>query len=171
MTRERTHSLTGPFLHTHTHARAQTYALTYSITNSLGAGSCPVNCCWPRQCSHISFQVPRNSLPYFMSLLWESCNSSSQIWSAGRLKCCWTSPAQSFFVSGLFEIHDQSFVLCYVFRNGASSSTKEGSVFLLRRYVCCTAVSAREYPRCHGVQVTVDSVRPLLLRNTMLHFC
>jgi hypothetical protein len=46
----------------------------------------------------------------------------------------------------------------YVFRNGASSSTKEGSVFLCRRYVCCTAVSARVYPRCHGVQVTVGSV-------------
>jgi hypothetical protein len=25
------------------------------------------------------------------------------------------------------------------------------------RYVCCTVVSARVYPRCHGVQVTVDS--------------
>jgi hypothetical protein len=31
----------------------------------------------------------------------------------------------------------------YVFRNGASSSTREGSIFLCRRYVCCTVVSAR----------------------------
>jgi hypothetical protein len=47
----------------------------------------------------------------------------------------------------------------YVFRNGASS-TKEGSVFLCRRYICCTIVSARVYPRCHGV----DFVHPLSLR-------
>jgi hypothetical protein len=41
----------------------------------------------------------------------------------------------------LFEINDQEFCSLldmYVFRNGASSSTKEGSVFLCRRYVCCT---------------------------------
>jgi hypothetical protein len=50
-----------------------------------------------------------------------------------------------------------------VFRNGASSSTKEGSVFLCRRYVCCTAVSARVYPRCHGVQITMDSAHSLSL--------
>jgi hypothetical protein len=31
-------------------------------------------------------------------------------------------------------------------------------LFLSGRYVRCTAVSAREYPRSHGVQVTVDSV-------------
>jgi hypothetical protein len=46
----------------------------------------------------------------------------------------------------------------YMFRNGASSSTKEGPVFLCRRYVCYTTVSARVYPRCHSVQVTMDSV-------------
>jgi hypothetical protein len=51
--------------------------------------------------------------------------------------------------AGLTEIHDQEFYSLldmYRFRNGASSSTKEGSVFLCRRYVCCTVVSAREYP-------------------------
>jgi hypothetical protein len=61
----------------------------------------------------------------------------------------------------LLGIHEQDFYSLpdmYEFRNGASSSTKEGSVFLCRRYVCCTAVSARVYPRCHGVQVTVGSV-------------
>jgi hypothetical protein len=43
----------------------------------------------------------------------------------------------------LLEIHDQDFYCIpdmYVFRNGASSSTKEGSVFLCRSYVCCTVV-------------------------------
>jgi hypothetical protein len=69
----------------------------------------------------------------------------------------------------LLEIHDQDFYSLldmYVFRNGASSSTKEGSVFLRRRYVCCAIVSARVYPRCHGVQVTTDSVHPLSRRCT-----
>jgi hypothetical protein len=41
----------------------------------------------------------------------------------------------------------------YVFRNGTSSLTKEESVFLCRRHVCCTVVSARVYDRCHGVHV------------------
>jgi hypothetical protein len=64
----------------------------------------------------------------------------------------------------LFEIHDQDFyslldMYIYVFRNEVSYSTKEGSVFLCRRYVCCTVV----YPRCHGVQITMDSVHPLSL--------
>jgi hypothetical protein len=45
----------------------------------------------------------------------------------------------------LFRIHDQYFYSpldMYTFRNLAFSSTKEGSVFLFRRYVCCTIVSA-----------------------------
>jgi hypothetical protein len=54
-----------------------------------------------------------------------------------RLNYCWSSPAQSFLVSGLVEIYDQD--LCssldmYVFRSRASSST--------RRYVCCIVVLA-----------------------------
>jgi hypothetical protein len=74
----------------------------------------------------------------------------------------------------LVEIHDQDFYSgldMYVFRNGASSSTKEGSVFLCRRYVCCTVVSARVYPRRHGVQVTVDCVHPLSLPYSKEHLC
>jgi hypothetical protein len=66
----------------------------------------------------------------------------------------------------LLEIHDKNFYSAldmYVFRNGASSSTKEGSVFLCRHHICCTVVSARIYPRCHGVQVTMDCVHPLSL--------
>jgi hypothetical protein len=42
----------------------------------------------------------------------------------------------------------------------------EGSVSLWRRYVCCTVVSARVHPHCHGVQVATDSVRPLSLHYT-----
>jgi hypothetical protein len=44
----------------------------------------------------------------------------------------------------LLEIHDQDFYSLldmYVFRNGVSSSTKKGSVFLCRRCVSCTEVS------------------------------
>jgi hypothetical protein len=72
----------------------------------------------------------------------------------------------------LLEIHDQDFCSLldmYVFRNGAPSSMKEAPVFLYRGYVCCTVVSARVNPRCHGVQVTMDSVRPLALQYTMQH--
>jgi hypothetical protein len=52
----------------------------------------------------------------------------------------------------------------------ASSSTNEGSGFLCRRYVCCTVVSARVYPRCHGVQATMDSVHPLSLHYIIQRF-
>jgi hypothetical protein len=61
----------------------------------------------------------------------------------------------------LFKIHDEDFYSLldiYIFRNGASSWTKEGSVF-----ICSTVVSTQEYPRCHGVQVSMDSVHPLSL--------
>jgi hypothetical protein len=37
-------------------------------------------------------------------------------------------------------------------------------VFLCRRYVCCTVVSARVYRRCHGVKVTMDSVRRVMIK-------
>jgi hypothetical protein len=56
----------------------------------------------------------------------------------------------------LLKIHDQegfcSLLDMYVFRNGASSLSREGSVFLCRHYVCCTVVSARVYPRGHSIQ-------------------
>jgi hypothetical protein len=58
----------------------------------------------------------------------------------------------------LLEIHGQEFCFLLdmnVFINGPSSSTREGSAFLCRGYVCCTAVSARAYPRCQGIQVTL----------------
>jgi hypothetical protein len=88
--------------------------------------------------------------------------------SVGRLNCYWPSPAQSFLASVSSGSMTKIFYLyspldMYVFRNGASSSTRDGSIFLCRRYVYCTVVSAWEYPRCHGVQVTVESVNPLSL--------
>jgi hypothetical protein len=61
----------------------------------------------------------------------------------------------------LLGIHDM-----HVSQNGASSSMSEGTVFQPRRYVCCTVVSARVYPRCHGVQVLIDTVHPLSLHYT-----
>jgi hypothetical protein len=53
----------------------------------------------------------------------------------------------------LLEIHYQDFCSMldmYVLRNGASTSTKEGSVLLCRSYVCWIVDSVRAYPRCHG---------------------
>jgi hypothetical protein len=67
----------------------------------------------------------------------------------------------------LLENHDQdsySPLDMYVFWNGIFISTKEGSVFRRRRYVCCTVVSARVYSRSHGVQVTMESVHSLSLQ-------
>jgi hypothetical protein len=43
-----------------------------------------------------------------------------------------------------------------------SSPLKDGK-FLCRCYICCNVVSAQGYPRCHSVQVVMDSVRPLSL--------
>jgi hypothetical protein len=69
----------------------------------------------------------------------------------------------------LIEIQDQDFCSLldmYGFRSGALFRWGEGSIFLRRRYVCCTVVWARVYPRCHGIQVTLDSVHPLSLHYT-----
>jgi hypothetical protein len=69
----------------------------------------------------------------------------------------------------LLEFHNQgiySYLDMYVFRNGESSSTKEGSVSLCSDYVCCTVVSARVQMHCHSVQITMDSVHPLPLYYT-----
>jgi hypothetical protein len=65
----------------------------------------------------------------------------------------------------VLEIHDQDilFSTLYVFQQRISYSTREGSIFLCRRYVCCTVVSGRVYTPCQGVQVTTDSLHPLSL--------
>jgi hypothetical protein len=71
----------------------------------------------------------------------------------------------------LLEIHDQNFYSpldTYAFRNGTSSSTKVGSIFPCRCYVCCAVVSARVYTRCHSVQDTINSVNPLPLHLTFI---
>jgi hypothetical protein len=52
------------------------------------------------------------------------------------------------------ENHDQDFyshLHVYMCQNGEVSSTKVGLIFLCRRYICCTIVSARVYKRCYGV--------------------
>jgi hypothetical protein len=61
----------------------------------------------------------------------------------------------------------------YVFRNGAASLTKKGSVFLCRRYVFFTVISARVhvYMRCHAVQVTMERGHPLSLHCAKGHLC
>jgi hypothetical protein len=74
-------------------------------------------------------------------------------WSVGRLNCCSASPAVILVPSRSMTKVFCSLLDMYVFRNGVSSSTEEGSVFLCRSYVCCTAVSGRVSPRCHGVQL------------------
>jgi hypothetical protein len=66
----------------------------------------------------------------------------------------------------LFEIHVKdfcSFLDMNMFQSWDSSLMREWAIFLCIRYVCCTIVSLRKYPRCHGVQVTMDYVYPLLL--------
>jgi hypothetical protein len=94
------------------------------------------------------------------------CLAPSAGWSVKLLLAYASTVIPGF---SLFEIHDQDFYSLldmYKFRNGASSSTKEGSVFRCRRYVSCIAISRRVYPRCHGVQVSMDSVYPLSLHHT-----
>jgi hypothetical protein len=64
----------------------------------------------------ISIQFQRGADSYPTSML-----------SVGLLNCCWSSPAQSVLASGLVEIYDQdlySLLDMYVYRSGASSSTK-----------------------------------------------
>jgi hypothetical protein len=131
--------------------------------------------CPTHQIFRIKFFTKFLSLQHVLhiSLLLSTWNSQQQLLSAADLKSFivvglsnsfWSSPAQSFLASGLVEIYNQDFCSLrdmYMFWNGASSSTRKRSVFLCRRYVCCTAVSAWVYPRCHGVQVTMDSVHPL----------
>jgi hypothetical protein len=73
---------------------------------------------------------------------------------------------QSFLTSVSSKKNDQdfcSFLDLYVFQNGAFSLTREGSIFLSRRYICCNVVSAQVYLCCHGIQVTMYSVHPLSL--------
>jgi hypothetical protein len=98
---------------------------------------------------------------------YSSLHSTQLIGRSVKLLLAFASAVISGF--SLLEIHDQDFCSLldmHVFRNGTFSSTKEGSVFLCRRCVCCTVVSARVYPHCHGVQVTMDSVHPLSLHCT-----
>jgi hypothetical protein len=155
-----------------------------------------LNCFSPRQHSHSSFQIS-SKLSTKNFLLPEHVRVSvlgpplrwweGSVFLFRRNVCCtvvtglsasrpvkfllaFTSTVNPGF--SLLEIHGQDISspldMC-VFRNGAFSWTIEGSTFLCMRYVCCTVVSARVYPRCHGVQVTVDCI-PLSLHNTIIFF-
>jgi hypothetical protein len=71
----------------------------------------------------------------------------------------------------LLEIHDQDFSYfldMHVFRNGASSSMREGAAYLCRRYVCCTVVSAQLHPCCQGSSILLTLCT--LCHNTVLTF-
>jgi hypothetical protein len=85
--------------------------------------------------------------------------------SVGRVNCCWFRQHNHPWLQSPRDPWAR-FLDLYVFRNGTSSSTKEGSVFLCRRYICFNAVSARGHPHCHGVQATMGSVHPLSLHYT-----
>jgi hypothetical protein len=68
--------------------------------------------------------------------------ASTQV-SVGRLLLAFASTVVPGF--SLLEIHDQDFYSLldmYMFRNGASSSTKDGLVFLCNHYILCTVVSS-----------------------------
>jgi hypothetical protein len=64
--------------------------------------------------------------------------------SVGQLNSSWASPAPSFLASVSLRFIDM-----YVVRSGASSSTKEVSVFLFGRNSCCVVFSAGVYPPWH----------------------
>jgi hypothetical protein len=76
--------------------------------------------------------------------------SSYQRLQSQQINCCWPSPAQLFLVTGSMSIC-VFFADFRFFGNGASSLTKEVSVFLCRRYVCCTVVSVVLFISPHGV--------------------
>jgi hypothetical protein len=106
-----------------------------------------------------------------ISSSWHQASWGSWDWlaSVGRLNCCWTSPAQSFLASVSSRSMTKIFVLSYTctcLEMGPPLRRRKGSVLLCRRYVCWTVVSARVYPRCHGVQVTMDSVHPSSLHKS-----
>jgi hypothetical protein len=77
-------------------------------------------------------------------LNWLPSRTNSQVGRSVKMLLAFVSTVIPGF--SLLKIHDQYFYSLldlYVFRNGASSLTKEESVFLCRCYVCCTIVSAR----------------------------
>jgi hypothetical protein len=123
----------------------KSYALLYWVL-VLGMGSLRINeiLGLPRYLSgmnKMSSLYPQLPLPSIILQKWFQENPSPCLdRSVGRSHCCWPSSAQS-LVLGVFEICDQEFcslLYKYVFRIGASSSTRWGVVFLCRRYVRCT---------------------------------
>jgi hypothetical protein len=91
------------------------------------------------------WQLPRNTFPSTnLPSCVHSVKSGVVCRSVGQLNCLWSSPAKSLLASALVENCEQRFCSLldmYVFRSG-TFRRKEGSVFLSRRCVCCTAVSS-----------------------------
>jgi hypothetical protein len=87
--------------------------------------------------------------------------SVSQLTIVVRLNCCWFRQHSHSWLQSPRDPRPRFYCLLdmYLFRNEASSATKEGSVFLYRHYACFTVISAREHPRYDVFQVAVDSVR------------
>jgi hypothetical protein len=120
---------------------------------------------------HAGFRTACHS---FLNPVYISADSRDQVDRNSRFVCRSVKLLPGFdntVIPGfsVLEFHDQdfySFLNTYVFRNGASSSTKEGSTLLCRRCVCWTAVSARVYTHRHGIRVTMESVHRLSLHYT-----
>jgi hypothetical protein len=118
---------------------------------------------------HQSAVLPRKTS--MQELEWKYCRVGQSV------KLLLASASTVIPAFSLLEIHDQDFYSLldvYAFWNGASSLTKERSVFLFTHYVCCTIVSAWVYTRCRSIQVTVDSVHPLIVVVQLLpweHVC
>jgi hypothetical protein len=118
-----------------------------------------LNCCWPSPTQRFLDPSAKGLMTKLHCLTALGAFISCSVRQSVKLLLVFASIVIPGF--HLLKIHDKdcySPLDRYVFRNGASSSTKEVSMFLCRRYVCCTVVLARVYLRCHGVQVTMDSV-------------
>jgi hypothetical protein len=79
-------------------------------------------------------------------LLSDSCAFRRSVDRSVKLVLAFVSTVITVF--SLLEIHCQAFYSLldmHVFRNRAFSLTREGSIFLCSRYICCTLVSARVY--------------------------
>jgi hypothetical protein len=104
---------------------------------------------------------------YFLQLLAPGLKSptAASSRSVDLLHCCWASRAQSFMASVSSRSITKIFVLCQTctcLKMGPLLRRGEGSVFLCRRYVCCTVLSA-------GHIRTVTASRSLWTLCTLCH--
>jgi hypothetical protein len=156
----------GGFVTFSTTVTAVVHSLTYPCLSHDGL----LNCCRPRQQSDTRFQVPRNPWSYFV--IWRMWSLHIYWFSRGRsvgwLNCCWLQPAQSFLASVSSRSMINIFVLSWTYacfemgpplRRGRVGLSVQALRLLHRS-------SALEYPRYHGVQVTVSSLHLLTLHCT-----